>query len=46
MKRLVYLGILKEEFSACSSSVMLISRKGMKDKRVVTYFRHWNVRIA
>ena len=35
MKRLCYLGILKEGFSAYSSPVMLISRKMTKDKRVV-----------
>ena len=46
MKRLCYMGILKEGFSAYSSPVMLISRKLMKDKRVVTDFRHLNVRIA
>ena len=46
MKRLCYLGILKEGFSAYSSPVMLISRKLTKDKRVVTDFRHVNVRIA
>ena len=46
MKRLCYLGILKEGFSAYSSPVMLISRKAMKDKRVVTDFRHLNIRIA
>ena len=46
MKRLCYMGILKEEFSAYSSLVMLISRKLMKDKRVVTDFSHLNVRIA
>ena len=46
MKRLCYMGILKEGFSACSSPVMLISRKHTKDKRVVTDFRHLNVRIA
>ena len=45
-KRLCYLGILKEGFSACSSPVMLISRKVTKDKRVITDFRHLNVRIA
>ena len=45
MKRLCYLGILKEGFSAYSSQVMLVSRKAMKDKRVVTDFRHLNVRI-
>ena len=45
MKRLCYLGILKESFSAYSSPVMLISRK-LKDKRVVTDFRHLNTRIA
>ena len=36
MKRLCYMGILKEGFSAYSSPVMLISRKLTKDKRVVT----------
>ena len=46
MKHLCYLGILKEGFSAYSSPVMLISRKLTKDKRVVTDFRHLNVRIA
>ena len=40
------MGILKEVFSAYSSPVMLISRKSTKDKRVVTNFRHLNVRIA
>ena len=39
-------GYLKEGFSAYSSPVMLISRKLTKDKRVVTDFRHLNVRIA
>ena len=46
MKQLCYLGILKEGFSPYSSPVMLISRKLMQDKRVVTDFRHLNVRIA
>ena len=46
MKRLCYMGILKEGFSAYSSPVMLISRKLTNDKRVVTDFRHLNVRIA
>ena len=46
MKRLCYIGILDEGFSAYSSPVMLISRKFTKDKRVVTDFRHLNVRIA
>ena len=46
MKKLCYMGILKEGFSAYSSPVMLISRKLTKDKRVVTDFRHLNVRIA
>ena len=40
------MGILKEGFSAYSSPLMLISRKLSKDKRVVTDFRHLNVRIA
>ena len=40
MRRLCYLGILKEGFSAYSSPVMLISRKVTSDKRVVTDFRH------
>ena len=46
MKRLCYMGILKEVFSAYSSPVMLINRKLTKDKRVVTDFRHLNIRIA
>ena len=46
MKRLCYLGILKEGFSVYSSLVMLISRKVTQDKRVVTDFRHLNMRIA
>ena len=46
MKRLCYLRILKEGFSAYSSPVMLISRKAMKDKGVVTDFRHLNGRIV
>ena len=33
-------------FLAYSSPVMLISRKGMKDKRVVTDIRYLNTRIA
>ena len=36
----------KGRFSAYSSPVILISRKVMKDKRVVTDFRHLNVRIG
>ena len=46
MRRLCYLGILKEGFSAYSSPIMLISRKLTSDKRVVTDFRHLNMRIA
>ena len=46
MKRLCYMGILKEGFLAYSSPVMLISKKLTKDKRVVTDFRHLNVRIT
>ena len=46
MKQLCYMGVLKEGFSAYSSPVMLISRKLTKDKRVVTDFRHRNVRIV
>ena len=46
MKRLCYLGILKEGFSAYSSPVMLISQKVTQEKRVVTDFRHLNMRIA
>ena len=46
MKRLCYLGILKEGFSAYSSPVMLISRKMTQDKKIVTVFRHLNMRIA
>ena len=43
--KVCYLGILKG-FSAYSSPVMLNSRKMMKDKRVVTGFRHLNMHIA
>ena len=46
MKRLCYLSILKEYFSAYSSPVMLIRRKVTKDKRDIMDFRHLNVRIA
>ena len=46
MKRLCYMGILKEGFLAYSSLIMLISRKLTKDKRVVMDFRHLNVKIA
>ena len=46
MRRLCHLGILKEGFSAYSSPVMLISQKLTSDKRVVTDFRHLNMRIA
>ena len=46
MKQLCYLGILKEGFLAYSSPILLISRKLTKDKRIVTDFRHLNVRIA
>ena len=46
MKRLCYLGILKEGFPAYSSPVILISRKLTKDKRVVTGFRHLNMHIV
>ena len=46
MKRLCNLGILKEGFSTYSSQVMLISQKVTEDKRVMTDFRHLNMRIA
>ena len=46
MKRLCYMGILKEGFLAYSSPVMLICRKLTKEERVVTDFRHLNVRIS
>ena len=46
MKRFCNLGILKEGFLAYSGPVMLISRKITQDKRVVTNFRHLNMRIA
>ena len=46
MKRLCYMGILKEGFSAYCSPEMLIGRELTKDKRIVTDFRHLNVRIA
>ena len=37
---------MKEGFSPYSCQVMLISRKVTQDKRVVTNFRHLNMRIA
>ena len=46
IKRLCYLGILKEGFLAYSSPVMLISRKVTQEKRIVTDFRHLNMQIA
>ena len=46
MKCLCYLGILKEGFTPHSRPIMLISRKVMQEKRVVTDFRHLNVTIA
>ena len=46
MKRLCYLVLLKEDFSAYSGPVMLVSRKMTKDKRVVMDFRYLNMRIA
>ena len=46
MQWLSDMGILKKGFSAYSSPVMLINRNITKDKRVVTDFRHLNVRIA
>ena len=46
MNWLCYMGILKEGFSEYFSPVMSISRKATKNKRVVTDFRHLNVRIA
>ena len=46
MKCLCYLVILQEGFLPYSSPVMLISQKLTQDKRVVTDFRHLNVRIA
>ena len=46
MKRLCYLGILKEGFWAYFSPLMLTSGKVPRDKRVVTNFRHLNIRIA
>ena len=46
MKHLCYLGILKAGFSPYSSPVLLISHKLTQDKRVVTDFRHLNVRIV
>ena len=46
MKHLCHPGILKEGFSAYSSTFMLISREVMQDKRVLTDFRHFNIRVA
>ena len=46
MKYLYYLGILKEDFSAYSSPIMLIGRKCTQNKGEVTDLRHLNVRLA
>ena len=46
MKRLCYLGVLKEGLFSIFKSVMLISKKVTQIKRLVTVFRHLNVRIA
>ena len=46
MKCLCYLGVLKEGFSPYSSPVILISQKVTQCMRVVTDFRHLNIRIA
>ena len=46
MKCLCYLGLLKEGFSPYLSPVILITCKLTQDKRVVTDFRHLNIRIA
>ena len=46
MKRLCYLGILKEGFSSIFESSYVNSRKVSKDKRVVTDLRHLNIRLV
>ena len=46
MKRSCHLGISKEGFSAYSSPVRVVSRKMTQDERVITDFRHLNMRIA
>ena len=46
MKCLHYLGILKEGYSLYLSPVMLNSWKVIQDKRVVTDFRHLDIRIV
>ena len=46
IKRLCYLDILKEGFSAYSSLVMLNSREVTQDKRTVTDFRHLKMQVA
>ena len=46
MKRLCYLGIVKQGFLTYSCPVMLISRKIMQEKRAMTDFRLLNMRTA
>ena len=46
VEHLCYLGIPKEGFSPYLCPVMLISQKMTQDKRVVTDFRHLNIRIV
>ena len=43
---MLFRDILKEGFSPYTSPVMLISHKLTQDERVVTDFRHLNIRIA
>ena len=46
MKHLCYIGILKGGFSPYPSLVMLITQNMTQDKRVVTDFRHFNIRTV
>ena len=42
----MYLGIIIEGCLEFATPAMLIKRKANKDKRVLTDFRHLNIRIA
>ena len=46
LQKLVQMGVLKEAQTAYSSPVLLIKKKGTKNLRLVTDFRHLNSRIV
>jgi hypothetical protein len=45
LRKLIQMGVLKEEHTSYSSPVMLLKKKGSKEHRVVTDFRLINTRV-